>query len=134
MDKVIHYTKHALNRMESRNISVDKVEQILNAGQVFSADSGCHRAKLQEFTGKNIIRHEIVFCKSENRIISVWKSIKPFSCRTEGFQRIMNKEFINCVKKPCVKEISIPIAGKSTEITIFSSRHKTRYNCKTVSA
>lgn len=103
MDKVIRYTKHALNRMESRNISVDKVEQILNAGQVFSADSGCHRAKLQEFTGKNIIRHEIVFCKSENRIISVWKSIKPFSCRTEGFSK-RHEQRIYKLRKQALRE------------------------------
>ena len=87
MDRVIRYTTHALNRMESRNISSDKVAQILYFGQVFSADNGKYRAKLQEFTGKSIIRHEVVYAKSENLVITVWKETKPFLLRKEKWSK-----------------------------------------------
>ena len=71
MNNVFHLSRHALSRMESRQISSSQVAKTLFGGQVFSAGDGLYKAKLREECGKNVNTYIVVFSKQEQRIITV---------------------------------------------------------------
>ena len=79
MSKTYYISNHAAKRMESRNISREKVEEILSCGQVFAGKHGCHRAKQWEHVGKSVICREVVFSKEHDVIITVMETITPAS-------------------------------------------------------
>ena len=51
MDSVFSFTNHALERMESRDISKTRVAQTLFSGQISAEENGLLKAKSWEFTG-----------------------------------------------------------------------------------
>lgn len=83
MDRVIRFTNHALERMESRDISKTRVAQTLFSGRVSAEENGLSRARSWEFTGSRLLRHEVIFSEEENLIITAWNTSKPFKIHQE---------------------------------------------------
>ena len=83
MDSVFSFTNHALERMESRDISKTRVAQTLFSGQISAEENGLLKAKSWEFTGSRLIRHEVIFSGEEKLIITAWNTSKPFKIRQE---------------------------------------------------
>lgn len=77
---------HALNRMETRNISPEKLAEIMKCGQVYSGGNGRYRVKLFQRTRKSEICYEAVFSKQDKVIISVWETTIPLN-RTDDEEK-----------------------------------------------
>jgi hypothetical protein len=80
--KELNFSKHAGKRMVSRNISRDKIEQILSCGKIFSCGNGHHKAKFLESVGKNFIRYEVIFDKRSMTVITLWTRFIPADQRS----------------------------------------------------
>ena len=85
MDRIFHISNHALERMESRNVSKTKVAQTLYCGQIYASSTGAHKAKLLEHCGKTVSEYVVVFSKKENLIITVEHNIKRAEQNTDEF-------------------------------------------------
>ena len=83
MDRIIRFTNHALERMESRDISKTRVAQTLFCGKISTEENGLSRARSWEFNGSKLIRHEVIFSREDNLIITAWNTSKPFKIRPE---------------------------------------------------
>ena len=88
MDMNIQYSNHALERMNERNISFEKVEEILECGKFFSTGNGNYRVKMTELIGKTLVLHQIVFSKQSKKVITVWNSKKPYKNRDSAEDRL----------------------------------------------
>ena len=71
MNNVFHLTTHALNRMQTRNISNSQVAKTLFCGNIYAAKGGLHRAKFKEGSGKFIDEYIVIFSKQSSRVVTV---------------------------------------------------------------
>ena len=76
-----NFTNHALNRMNERNISQDKIEEIINSGQTFCGKNGRYIIKHFEIVGSIIRNYRIIFSKLDNLVITVYCFEKKFDER-----------------------------------------------------
>ena len=84
MNPEFHYTYHALDRIETRQVSKAKVEQILSSGEIFSSDDGLHKAKFKEYSRNTVDKYVVIFSKQnklivtvEHNVCSIKKNSKP---------------------------------------------------------
>lgn len=77
----MNFTNHALNRMNERNISQDKIEEIIECGQTFCGKNGRYIIKHFEIVGSIIRNYRIIFSKIDNLVITVYCFEKKFDER-----------------------------------------------------
>lgn len=94
-----NYTTHALKRMEERNISKEKIDQIMETGQMFYSGNYKYVIKHFEIAGTITRNYRIIYHKSSKTIITVYVFEKrfdeSFSCfgeRAKGYKKsVKNK-------------------------------------------
>ena len=102
----LNFTNHALNRMNERNISQDKIEEIIECGQTFCGKNGRHIIKHFEIIGSIIRNYIIIFSKLDGLVITVYcfekKFDKSFSIRKD---KTKSQRKIFKQKKKTLKQI-----------------------------
>lgn len=88
-----NYSKHALKRMEERNISEDKIELIMECGQMFYSGNYKYVIKYSEITGSISINYRVIYHKSDKTIITVYV-----------FEKRIKEETISCDKTKGIKK------------------------------
>jgi hypothetical protein len=92
----VHYTRHALCRMDCRHISKDEIAEIMEKGSInFNKsnrnDSPCPTFALQGRTtsGENI---RVVFaqCPAETKVITCYNLEEEFACHCPGDEKKNN--------------------------------------------
>lgn len=95
-----NYTIHALKRMEERNISKEKIEQIMETGQMFYSGNYKYVVKYLEIVGSITRNYRIIYHKSNKTIITVYvfekkldDSFVSYGERSKGFKKaVKNKK------------------------------------------
>ena len=104
MNKALRFTNHALDRMETRNISETRVAQTMFCGQIREAGNGLFKARSWEYTGNDLICHEVIFSKEENLIVTVWNVSKPFKIRQEKMSKHQEHKIFKQRKQAFLKQ------------------------------
>ena len=95
-----NYTIHALKRMDERNISKEKIEQIMETGQMFYSGDYKYVVKYLEIVGSITMNYRIIYHKSNKTIITVYTfekklddSFVSYGERSKGFKKaVKNKK------------------------------------------
>ena len=77
----MNFTNHALSRMEERNISKEKVLEMLRLGQTFSSSNGTYIVKYLEVCGSITRNYRIIYSKRDDVVITVFCFEKRFDER-----------------------------------------------------
>lgn len=95
MSNVFQFSNHAMSRLESRQISRDKVVKAVFCGQVFSSGKGLYKAKLWEHNGKMVDEYIVVFSKADKKVVTVEHNVK----RADSFDEEHSKHQIRKIFK-----------------------------------
>lgn len=68
----MNFTNHALSRMQERNITIGKINEIMRLGQTFASNSGRYIVKHFEVVGTISKNYRVVFSKQDNLVITVY--------------------------------------------------------------
>ena len=73
-------------------------------GQIREVRDGLFRARSWEYTGNDLIRHEVVFSKEENLVITAWDVTKPFKIRPEKMSKHQEHKIFKQRKQAFLKQ------------------------------
>ena len=74
----LNFTSHAVSRMQERNITTSKINEIMRLGQTFASTSGKYIVKYFEIVGTISKNYRLIFSKQDNLVITVYYFEKKY--------------------------------------------------------
>ena len=115
------FSTHALKRMEERNISKEKIEQIIECGKVYGGKEGKHIIKYTEIKGSIYINYRIIFSKKNKVVVTLYV-----------FEKKINKNYVSGERsKGAAKMIKLKKRNlKQKDDEDYHNEELKRYNIK----
>ena len=115
------FSTHALKRMDERNISKEKIEQIIECGKVFGGKEGKHIIKYTEIKGSIYINYRIIFSKKNKVVVTLYV-----------FEKKINKNYVSGEKTKGVKKMfkNKKIELKQKDDEDYYNEELKKYNIK----